>query len=222
MAVSAPLEVALMKLFQLPYSHYSAKVKIALYEKGLAFDAPVLDAGYTRSPEFLALNPLGKVPFLVDGDLHVGESEVIVEYLEERYPERRLLPPTIEGRARSRWLSRFHDLYLGPQLSSLYFALSDGRAGKPELAPEVTALVELVQLLESKIEPDPYFFGDAFTLADASYALSYHYVVTLSAAHGRALGDADMPKLARWFGAASQRASVARVLTDAKKALAGG
>lgn len=211
-----------MKLFQLPYSHYSAKVKIALHEKGLAYEAPAIDAGYTRSPEFLALNPLGKVPFLVDGDVSVGESEVIVEYLEDRYPARPLLPSTVAGRARSRWLSRFHDLYLGPQLTTLYFALSDGRAGRPDFAPEVDRLVELVGLLEAEVDQKPYLLGEAFTLADASYCLSYHYIVTLSAAHGRPLGDGDMPKLAAWFAAASQRESVARVLDAAKKALAGG
>ena len=211
-----------MKLYQLPYSHYSAKVKIALAEKGLAFEAPVLGAGFTRSAEFLALNPLGKVPFLVDGDVRVGESEVIVEYLEDRYPERPLLPASPAGRAQSRWLSRFHDLYLGPQLSTLFFALSDGRAGTPAFAPEVDRMLELVALLESKISPEPYFLGASFTLADASYALSYHYIVTLSAAHGRPLGDADMPKLARWFAAASARPSVSAVVDAAKAALAGG
>ena len=212
----------MIKLFQLPYSHYSAKVKIALLEKGLPYEAPVLEAGYTRSAEYLARNPLGKVPYLVDGEFGVGESEVIVEYLEERYPDPPLLPRSIEGRARSRWLSRFHDLYLGPQLSTLYFALSDGRAGTPAFAPEVDRFVELVGLLESHVDPAPYFLGAEFTLADASYALSYHYVVTLGAAHGRPLGPADMPKLTGWFAAGSARPSVAKVLDAAKVALAGG
>lgn len=108
-----------MKLYQFPYSHYSAKVKIVLLEKGLAFETPALTAGYLHSPKFLALNPLGKVPFLQDGDFGIGESEVIVEYLEDRYPEPALLPRTPKARARSRWLSRFHDLYLGPQLAAV-------------------------------------------------------------------------------------------------------
>ncbi len=211
-----------MQLFQFPFSHNCAKVKIALIEKGLAFESPVVDATLLRSPGFLAMNPLGKVPLLVDGEFAIGESEVIVEYLEDRYPRPRLLPVTVEGRARSRWLSRFHDMYLGPQLSTLYFALSDGRAGKPEFAPEVDRLVELVAMLEALIDPQPYFLGKQFTLADAPYALSYHFVLMLSAAHGRPLTEVEMPKLARWFESVSARPSVASVLQAAKTALAGG
>ena len=209
-----------MKLYQLPYSHYSAKVSITLLEKGLAYEAPALDAGYQKLPEFLTLNPLGKVPFLQDGDFGIGESEVIVEYLEERYPHPALLPGTPHERARSRWLSRFHDLYLGPQLSTLYFALSDGRAGKPEFQPEVDRLHELVALLESQINPAPYFLGSQFTLADASYVLSYWYIGLLSKAHGKPVPDADMPRLVNWFAAVKQRASAASVLKAAEISLA--
>ncbi|MFZ4578519.1 MAG: glutathione S-transferase family protein [Myxococcota bacterium] len=211
-----------MKLFQYPYSHNCAKVKIALLEKGLAFEAPATPPGFTRSPEFLAMNPLGLFPFLVDGDVRLGESEVIVEYLEERYPTPALLPPTVEGRARSRWYSRFHDMYLGPQLSKLFFALNDGRKGTAAFEPEIDRLFELVAILESVIDPQPFLMGEQFTLADAPYALSYHFVLMLTAAHGRPLTETDMPKLTRWYAAASQRPSVAQVMTAAKAALGGG
>lgn len=208
-----------MKLYQFPYSHYSAKVKIALLEKGLSFETPEFGWDYLKSPEFLAINPLGKVPFLQDGDFGIGESEVIIEYLEDRYPEPPLLPPTPEDRARSRWLSRFHDLYLAPQLTTLYFALSDGRAGKPDFAPEVDRLHELVALLEGRIEPAPYFLGTQFTLADATYPLSCVYIRMLSAAHGKPVPDSAMPKLAAWFAAVKERPAVARVLAAADAAL---
>ena len=212
----------MIRLYQYPFSHNCAKVKIALLEKGLAFEAPQVDNMLLRSAAFLALNPLGKVPVLEDGAFAIGESEVIVEYLEDRYPNPPLLPQSAEGRARSRWYSRFHDLYLGPQLSTLYFALSDGRAGLPEFSVEVDRLFELVALLEAQIDPQPYLLGAQFTLADAPFVLSYHFIEILSAAHGRPLTAADMPRLARWFAVASLRPSAARVLAEAKAALAGG
>jgi glutathione S-transferase len=117
-------------------------------------------------------------------------------------------------------LSRFHDLYLGPQLSTLYFALSDGRAGKPEFEVEVDRLHELVTLLESQIDPAPYLLGQQFTLADASLVLSYWYIGLLSKAHGKPIADEAIPRLANWFAAVKQRASVASVLKAAEISLA--
>lgn len=209
-----------MQLYHLPYSHYSAKVEIALLEKSLPFEAPPLRWDDLKSPDFRAINPLGKVPFLQDGAFGVGESEVIVEYLEDRYPQPPLLPATPEGRSRSRWLSRFHDLYMAPQLSTLYAALSDGRAGQPAFAAEVDRLHELVVLLESQVDPAPYFLGSQFTLADASFALSHRYVIMLSAAHNKPVNEASIVRLAGWFAAVSQRPAVAAVLAAAEASLA--
>lgn len=209
-------------LYQLPHSHFSAKVKIVLNEKGIAYEAPLLTTAHKKSTEWLALNPLGKVPFLLDGDFCLGESEVIVEYLEEAYPEPALLPNTPRQRAESRWLSRFHDLYLGPQLSTLYFSLSDGRAGKPAFEPEVDRLHELLAMLETRIKPAPFFLGEQFTLADASYCLSYVYILMLADAHQKPVDESsEIPKLSRWFALTSQRPSVIPVLAAAKAALAG-
>lgn len=212
-----------MKLYQLPHSHYSAKVKIVLAEKGIPCEAPAIDPAWLRSAEWLAVNPLGKVPYLEHDGFGIGESEVIVEYLEEAFPQPAMLPADPRRRAESRWLSRFHDLYLGPQLTTLYFALSDGRAGQPGFAAEVDRLFELLAILESRIAPDPFFFGDIFGLADASYCLSYRYVLMLAAAHGRPVDEAAvMPRLSRWFSAVRGRPAVAAVLAAAEAALAGG
>lgn len=210
-----------MKLYQFPISHYSSKVHIVLLEKGLSFEAPPLTWAFLKSPEFLAMNPLGKVPFLQDGGFGIGESEVIVEYLEERYPKPAMLPTTIEARARSRWLSRFHDLYLGPQLSTLYFALSDGRVGQPGFEVEVERLHQLIALLEAQIDPSPYLMGSQFTLADASFAVSFLYIGMLSNAHGKPVEKHAMPRLVSWFDAVKTRPSVSTVLAATTAALAG-
>ncbi len=210
-----------MKLFHLPYSHHCAKVRITLLEKGIAHELPPLPGGSTRSPEFLAQNPLGKVPFIVDGDVALAESEVIVEYLEEAYPEPTMLPSGAAKRAHSRWLSRFHDLYFGKQLSTLYFALNDGRRDDPAMVAEVDELYRLTDVLEAAIEPAPFFFGETFGLADASFALSVLYLKMLTEAYGRPLPPERAPKLLAWFDAAGRRPSVAKVIADCQAALGG-
>ncbi|MEI8254926.1 MAG: glutathione S-transferase family protein [Deltaproteobacteria bacterium] len=208
-----------MKLYHLPYSHHCAKVRITLIEKGIAHELPPLPGGSTQSPEFLAQNPLGKVPLLVDGDLALAESEVIVEYLEETCPEPAMLPRGAADRARSRWLSRFHDLYFGKQLSALYVALNQGRRDDPAMTAEVNELFRLTDVLETSIRPAPFFFGASFGIADASFALSVLYLKMLTEAYGRPLPAERAPRLMAWFEAVSLRPSVALVIADCKTAL---
>jgi glutathione S-transferase len=85
----------------------SIRVRWTLQELGVPFEAVRvnLQAGEHRRPEFLALNPAGKLPVLVDGDVVLAESVAIVLYLAEKHPERGLLPPDLAGRAQAyRWL----------------------------------------------------------------------------------------------------------------------
>ncbi|KAG2446984.1 hypothetical protein HYH02_008138 [Chlamydomonas schloesseri] len=122
-----------LELYDDPHSEYSAKVKVALFAKGLAWAPLPLPCGTTRSPEFRAVNPLGKIPALrvtfEDGRSELLiESEVILEFLEDAFPDApRLLPADPLARSKARLVSRYHDLYLEPALRRLY----------PQVAPSV-------------------------------------------------------------------------------------
>src|SRR5437762_14359164 len=78
----------------------SIRVRWTLQELGVDFDpVPVnLVAGEHRRPEFLEINPAGKIPVLVDGDLTLTESVAIVLYLAEKYPDKGLVPADLTGR----------------------------------------------------------------------------------------------------------------------------
>ena len=95
-----------MLLYEHPLSSYVQKVKIALREKGLAFSAELPpDFGATNSqgrpPDgpFAAANPRAEVPVLIDGEVTLFESTVILEYLEDKWPEPALLPRDPAARA---------------------------------------------------------------------------------------------------------------------------
>jgi len=96
-----------VKLYGYFRSSATWRVRIALHWKGLAFETiPVnLLEGAQRSPEYLARSPQGLVPTLVDGDLVLGQSLAILEYLEETRPEPPLLPAAPAERARARELA---------------------------------------------------------------------------------------------------------------------
>jgi len=208
-----------MDLYQLPFSHYSSKVRLVLLEKGLSVSLADIPGGSQNSEEYLVINPTGLVPCLVDGELVLGESEVIAEYLEEQYPEKPMLPPDPKARAKSRWLSRMHDLQLGPQLTALYVLSLDNEAPADVVEQEMMALYVVLDLIEQSIQPDPFFFGEQFGISDASYVLSTWYAMVLSEVFGRPLSPDRFPKLLTWFEQASRRQSAIDVLFDCKTAL---
>ncbi len=92
-------------------SRFSCKVKVVLEEKGLSYrthNVPAEMLG-TKPPELLARHPLGKVPYIEDGEFRLFDSTVINEYLEERYPEPALMPKATTERALVRKLEQFGD-----------------------------------------------------------------------------------------------------------------
>jgi maleylpyruvate isomerase len=96
-----------MRLYDYWRSSAAYRVRIALNFKQLAYEQVAVDlrAGAQRAPEFLALNPQGLVPVLDDDGAVLSQSLPILNYLEERYPERSLLPKDLPGRALSRGIA---------------------------------------------------------------------------------------------------------------------
>ncbi|HUI16800.1 MAG TPA: glutathione S-transferase family protein [Alphaproteobacteria bacterium] len=97
-------------LYHLWLSPYSRKVRVVLKEKKLDFELKV-EQVWERRPEFLALNPAGQVPVLVDEDRGIiADSQVICEYLEELHPEPALLGASVKERAEVRRIAAWFDL----------------------------------------------------------------------------------------------------------------
>jgi glutathione S-transferase len=95
-----------MRLYEFPPTR-SIRVRWTLQELGVDFESVRVDllAGDHHRPEFLALNPAGKIPVLVDGDTVLTESVAIAMYLADKYPEQGLLPGSLSARAQAyRWL----------------------------------------------------------------------------------------------------------------------
>jgi glutathione S-transferase len=106
-----------MKLYWHPFSVFPRRIRIALREKGIAYEEVVVDlpGGALRGAEFRRLNPFGQVPVLEDGDLVISESIAILEYLEERHPAPPLLPADAASRAAVRQLMLWSGDYLAPE-----------------------------------------------------------------------------------------------------------
>lgn len=91
----------MIQLYDYFRSSSSYRVRIALYHKGLDFETIHVDLVKCehREKPYTDLNPQGLVPFLIDGDFHLSQSPAILEYLQEKYPQKTLMPDDLESRA---------------------------------------------------------------------------------------------------------------------------
>lgn len=148
-------------------SNYHNKVKLALYEKGVAFDEQLNWA--SKDDATLCCSPLGKVPFLKTDQGALCESQVILEYLEDAFPENPLLPADPWQRAKVRELIAFMELHLELVARRLYpQAFFGGKVSesliertRPELERNVAAFARLARF-------SPFVAGERFTLADCA------------------------------------------------------
>ncbi|GAA5785574.1 glutathione S-transferase family protein [Chitiniphilus shinanonensis] len=209
----------MIELIQVPFSHFCGKVRIALNEKGLPHRCLPVPGGWMDSAEYRAVNPLGRVPFLVDGEVRLGESQVINEYLEERYPQPSLMPEAAQARARVRWLCSLHDNYCAPQVFRIFFGLLNGHAAN-EFEADWQAVLHALDLLEAQAD-DVWLAGPGFSLADCAWVLSWMHAQGLAGMLGQPLdAQGRYPRLLAWAERAAARPAVASVMDDAKAALA--
>jgi glutathione S-transferase len=115
----------MLKLYQGRLAVCAIKVRLVLAEKGLDWEPVTLNlrAGEQHRPDYLKLNPNGVVPTLIHDDFVLIESSVIMQYLDEVFPEPRLQPSDPKDRARMRiWMKRI-DEYLHPGNATLTYAM---------------------------------------------------------------------------------------------------
>ena len=163
-----------IQLYRNAISGHCHRVELMLSLLGLSFDLIDVDLlkGEHKAPAFLAMNPLGQVPVLRDGELTLNDSNAILVYLEGRYAPGQWLPRDPVGAARvQRWLS----LAAGP----LAFGPASARVVQLFKLPTdpkeaIDRAAGLLHLMEAELSREPYLVGDQATLADLAH---YAYVV---------------------------------------------
>ena len=156
----------------------SARAAFGLTEAGAPLRLHLLDTrkGENRTPGYLAINPMGKIPALVDGALRLWESNAINWYAAEKVPKAGLLPTSIEGRARvQRWLF-FQAAHVSPACVPVFRA-SNTRvqafwqtSGDPQAAEGARKeLARYLPVLEAALEGRQWL-EEQFSLADVAYA----------------------------------------------------
>jgi glutathione S-transferase len=142
-----------------------------LRELGVDFEfVPVnLRAGEHRRPEFLAINPAGKVPVLIDGDSVIPESAAIVLYLAEKYPDKGLLPSDLKARAQVyRWVMFAMTELEQPlwRIAKHTFLLPEDKRLPQDIALAKEDFAAMARVLERHMDGRHFIVGDRVTAAD--------------------------------------------------------
>jgi glutathione S-transferase len=195
----------MITLYSGPLSLFSRKVEIALREKGLAFERIMVPFNQTtgydpKHPEVVAINPKRQVPVLNDDGIVLYDSTVILEYLEDAYPEPPLLPLCPGARARCRLDELYADEIMLQALKPLMHRTSPPSTDQTRrLAQEADALIaehtleKHYAVLEDRLAGREYF-GDAVSVADIALFMSVLFSLRLG---GPSLAPFD--GLSRWF-----------------------
>ena len=195
-----------MKLHYPPISHNCRRVLATIYENGredVELNLVDLFQAEHKSPEFLELNPNGKVPVLENGDFSLWESTAIMQYLSG---ESSLWPPSKVRYDIIRWQA-WGIAHWGPPIGKIVFerlvkkATGGGEADESKVADAMGEFDQLEKVLDGHLDGRNWLVGDDITLADLSVAANLTYAAVVG------IDLEPYANIRRWYGSIEERES---------------
>ena len=200
----------MIKLYDFKSSPNCQRVKIVLAEKNMPYEIVPIDlrAQEQKTPDYLKLNPYGKVPVLADDDTVLYESCIINEYLEEKYPNPPLMPKEPGKKAKARILVDYGMAHFDAPYQKLRMELmKDPKEQNQEIISGAkNELKKLLQRFEAEIGDEQYLVGD-FSLVDADLLPRFTRLEGFGV-----LPDPSLPRLGKYMERMKARPSVKTVL----------
>lgn len=209
----------MITLYGFAISNYYNKVKLALLEKGVAFGEEAVMP--SQDETLLRKSPLGKIPFIETERGTLSESQVILEYLEEAYPEKPLYPVDLYARAKCRELIQHLELNVEFIARRVYAEAFFGTKVSEETKQEVrTKLIVGLKGLARLAAFGPYVFSDTLCAADCA---AWPHFTLVGQATSRVFGEdlvaTHLPGVADYLALMESRPTVRKVAADRDKAL---
>jgi glutathione S-transferase len=203
----------MLKLYDAPQTR-AGRPRWMLEEIGAPYELARLDMakGDHKKPEYLKLNPNGAVPTLVDGDLVLFESAAIVQYLADKFPDKRLAPP-VGTPARGRYYQWIHYAMSGlePPLVTLFVhtVMRPEKDRIPALVDEAKVqLTAVLNVLDQALAGRTTMVGDGFTAADVMIASTVGWARMMNF-----IGK-DQPNVAAYLDRMMERPAFQRAVAD--------
>ena len=208
----------MLKLCGFHLSNYHNKVRLALLEKGIAFEEDA-NCKPSQKDEWLMRSVMGKVPIVEVNGGSLAESQVICEYLEDAYPQVPLYPKDPMAKARVRELITVIELHLELMARRLYGGAFFGGSTSEDTKKEVERdLAKGVRALTKLAKFDPYIAGKELTLADCAAFVSLPLVtMATKVTYGKDVLEA-VPQVRPYLKMLGERPHFAKVNTDRKVA----
>ena len=208
-----------MKLYSSPGSPNALRSRAVIFELDAPVEIVTLDfgKGENRAPEFLKLNPNGKVPTLVDGDTVIWESRAINAYLAAKFPTADLYPTDLVKRAMVDQWSNWQAIHLGPSMQRVAFervqkkAFGRGEANEEAIAADVNTIADLLPILEIQLA-DRHWVTGQLSLAD--FALATTFILRKAAR----LGVESHPNVVAWIERLEARPSWQKAIGPVRRA----
>ena len=190
-----------MKLYNSNGSPNALRTRAVIHQLDLPIE--IIDVnignGENRTPEFLALNPNGRVPTFVDGDVVIWESRAINAYLASKAPEAGLYPADLAKRAMIDQWSYWQAIHLGPAMQAVAFervqkkSFGRGEADEAAIAGQLKTVADLLPILDAALAGKEWIVGK---LSLADFALATTFILRGPAK----LGVESHPNVTAWIG----------------------
>lgn len=209
----------MIKLCGFTVSNYYNKIKLVLLEKGIPFTEETVFP--SQDEAFLKRSPLGKIPFIETERGSLSESQVILEYLEETYPDTPLYPTDSYERAKCRELIQHLELNLELPARRLFKEAFFGGTVSEETKSEVKERLDIgLKGLGQLAKFSPYIAGDSYTAADCVACMHFFVLRRVcQVIYGADMVVAHIPDVPTYLKLIESRPHVQKVVTERTAAM---
>ncbi|MBT4741352.1 MAG: glutathione S-transferase family protein [Rhodospirillaceae bacterium] len=207
-----------MHIYGSPLSPFVARIILACKHKGLGYTIAMPEGGL-KTPEYLALNPFGKIPTVKDGSTVLFESGVILPYLDDKYPKKKkVIPASPAAAGNAGLIARVCDLYVQEPALDLFRQVV-GRAPKDKAAAK-KALADMeaaLDILNGYISPGPCATGKSFTIADCYVIPALLFATAVGPLFGLKDPLKGRPNVKKYWAAIKKHPAAKAHMTETQK-----